>query len=320
MTRHSRSLVSSASLASLVLSLLAVAGCASGGAGNSAIGDALHADLATCPVDTAVGDACDPSFADCASSTDFAVACACAASADGSTHVACAPPLPVPAIEICAADVAPGVSCDDIASDGACVLPRGGRCVCREDTSDPRVPAGAHRTWACEVPPPGPTACEGLATGAVDCSGFEGEVCRLDASTRCTCASLGARAGASWICDTTPTVIPSCSSTTLTCASAPYCALDDGRVCRCIEDATDPTGSPRYECGPPRIPTPSYCPAEITLGTGARVECSDIGASCDIGPSGGQCRCVDDPSRDPSRPVGVWQCDATASGATDSAA
>ncbi len=308
MTRHAPSLFFPASFCSpLALTLLALAGCASGGGGGT-VGDALHADLEVCPTDATIGDPCDPSFRDCASSTDFAVACACAPSADGTRRVSCAPPLPVPAIQICGADVAPGTSCDDVAAEGACILNSGGRCVCRDDASDPRVPPGAHRSWACEVPPPGPTACDRLATGAVDCTGFEGASCQLDEATQCTCASVGARTGAAWICDTTPTAIPSCGSTTLTCASAPTCALDDGRVCRCAEDGSSPGDGTRYDC-PPRVPTPSYCPAEITLGSGAYVECRDIGATCDIGPSGGRCRCVDDPSRDPSQPVGVWQCE-----------
>lgn len=321
MNRPSRSLLLPTSLASILLAVAAVAGCASGGTGGSAAPDALHADLATCTAADSPGDVCDASFADCVSAIDFTVACACAELADGTRRVSCAPPLPVPPIAICSADVGPGVSCDDLAADGACVLRGGGRCVCREDASDPRVPPGARRSWACEVPPPGPTPCDALAAGAVDCTGLEGSICRLDGSTSCTCASVGARTGASWICDTAPTVIPSCSSTTLTCASAPYCALDDGRVCRCAEDATDTAGATRYECPPPRAPDPAYCPVEITLGSGAaRVECSEIGTSCEIGGSGGRCRCVDDPTRDPSRPVGVWECEAVSTGAADSAA
>ncbi len=312
---------SSRSLLALgVIASWSVLGCAAGG-GSLAASDALHAELETCPDATAVGVPCDASLADCASATDFAVACRCDA-ADGTARVRCDPPLPVPALLICADDVGPGTACDGASTDSACVLPRGGRCVCREATSDPRVPAGAIYEWACEVPPPLPRRCDATVSAGGACAGLEGSICELGGASSCTCTSTsaptsdgtidGTRGDARWACAAEPTVIPPCSSATGTCAEAPECLLDDGRHCRCIESSAD--GGSRYECGPPPPPPASYCPRGVAPGSTDRVECDAIGTSCSVAGSttDDHCRCVEDTLRDPARLVGVWECASTA--------
>lgn len=307
---------SSSARALFVLGLfasLSAASCAAGGGSDAlAASDALHADLATCPDGTSVGAACDGSLADCATAVDFAVACGCEAAADGTARVRCDEPLPVPALRICADDVVAGGRCDGSATDeSACVLPSGARCVCREATTDPSVPPTAAYAWACEVPSPGPVLCDATVAAGDDCTGREGATCDLDRSTHCTCSSTGRRDGALWLCATDATVPPCASVADGTCAAAPTCTLDDGRVCSCIDDGSADT-SPRYECGPPPPPPVAYCPREVFPGSPARIECDAIGASCTTGDPGSttsdSCLCIEDSLRDPSRPVGVWAC------------
>jgi len=314
----------SSARALFVLSLFTLAVGCTAAVGPDTAGDALHASLGTCPDGTVPGATCDALLAECATSTDFAVACRCETTAEGVAHIRCDEPLPVPPLRICADDAVAGGRCEGRApEESACVLPRGGRCVCRGGGSDPSLPPGEIYTWACEVPPPGPAYCE-ARTGA-DCTGREGASCDTGPTTRCTCSGTPGGADGStpgsaegsmpgsadgrsvWTCSSDAGV-PPCSSDT-TCDAARTCTLDIGWLCTCVDDGS--TGrAGRYECGPsspPPAPPADYCPRDVSPDTTGRVACDAIGASCSLadsaGSMGGTCRCVGERDRD-----GYWEC------------
>lgn len=303
---------------SLALGALALTACASGGSFGTTgrADDALHADLDVCAA--ADGDRCDASSTtSCADAADFAVACECVSDdAAGEARVRCAPPLPVPAILVCADDIAPGVACriESAEAADACVLPEGGRCVCREVTDDPSVPASARYAWTCEVPSPGPAPCTGARTGelcgSVDtsCAGSDG--------TRCHCAgSADGDAAPRWICEGPPPASAFCRDvirgfpdSTVCAPDHAVCLLDDGRTaCRCVPSA-DGTES-RLECEGPPPPPRMFCPADLDPSSTTRLECDPIGEACELSSGLGRCSCVEDDLRDPARPVGYWSCD-----------
>ena len=302
----------------IALGALALSACASGGSFETTghAHDALHADLDVCAATD--GDRCDPSAtAACADAADFSVVCECVV--DDTTREArvhCAPPLPVPAILVCSADIAPGVACraDSALTDAACVLPEGGRCVCREVTDDPAVPARARFAWSCEVPGPVPSTCMGAVTGEL--CGSADTTCEGVDGTRCYCAgSPDGDAAPRWICEgPPPPAVPFCRDVirgfpdAVVCSSdTATCLLDDGRAaCRCIPNED---GTSRLECEGPPPPPRMFCPRDLDPSSTARLECDPIGAACELSSGLGRCSCVEDDLRDPARPVGYWSCD-----------
>jgi hypothetical protein len=328
------------------LASLALGACAAGEpVGRGTARDALHADLGVCATEAREGAACDPRLDEagrCATPEDFSVACRCEPSADGATgRLRCAPsPAPVPPVTLCAADIAPGAACaPDSTTIDACVLPEGGRCVCRETDRADGSDARGRFVWSCEVPPPPPSTCaRDLAPGAgCDLSSTDAR-CELADGSVCYCAAAPDdtradgttdRLAGRWVCERRePPTVPSCFDASVpptrdtSCdLSIPVCALDDGTACRCVADGAtasepreDGTVSSRGHlvCERPAPSPVTYCPDSLGA-AGDRVECREIGATCAFASStGGRCACVEDDLRDPAFPVGYWLCEGIA--------
>lgn len=294
------------------------AGCATGT--GSAGGAYPLAGADVCADVDYVGAPCDvAAFADCVRPDDFAAACRCVSTGDATERgiVDCGHPSPVPVDPPwCDREVRSGAACDDIRIGTTCASPAGGRCICQEDPTDPRVPAIGRATWICEGIAPDPIPRCGADVGPGVLCGSDATRCLLDERTVCGCGLDATIDGLPrWECASIGPAPTSdeddCEDGTLSATFCPrsaignYCAADDGTACRCT---TLGSSRPYWQCEVPPPPPAAFCPAEVL--TGARVRCEVPGDTCDAADGGLACVCrpTDDGSRDPSATEHHWDC------------